>query len=181
MFTKNWYATLTRTVFTSSIMTSNSFCPFTTISGYDLSNKSVYNASSYPTTSLYNMLNTVRSTIGQEALSGTTGIVFSSLATDPTVNDYAVGDILTTLSESHSIVGSYDDDGLQVTATYTITNTGSIDFTVNSVCLVSSISIVGSYYYTVLMNRILLDEPVTIPAGGIGVITVTIRHDYPTA
>lgn len=182
MFTKNFNAALARSAFTSSILTSNEAYGFTNISGNDFGGKSFYNSTSYPTTSLYTMLNSVKSSIGQQALSGgsVTGVIFSDLADEPTIEDYAVGNYLTTLSESHSIAGTYDSDGMRVTATYTVTNTGSADFTVNSVCLIAGGSFQGSYYYTFLMNRILLDEPVTIPAGGIGVITVTIRHDYPT-
>lgn len=117
------------------------------------------------------------------------GVIFGNGNTAPTINDHALaGDHLTTATITPSFSYTRDTDGITSICQYTILNTGADAFTVSEVGLVipwygkktTDSSGSSSRYYPVLIERSLLDTPVTIPAGGVGVVTYTIRMDYPT-
>lgn len=59
----------------------------------------------------------------------------------------------------------------------TITNNNETDITIGEVGIVYQ---TGSSY-SVLFERTVLESPITIPAGGVGQVTYTIRMNYPTA
>ena len=77
-----------------------------------------------------------------------------------------------------------DDSGGGTTATYTITNNGSEAVTIAEVAIMARIltDANGSNAAATLQlwERTVLDYPVTIPAGGIGQVTYTVRMDWPT-
>lgn len=113
------------------------------------------------------------------------GVVIGTGTTPPTADDYALsGDIISTFSASASVERFNDENGAGVTATYMITNTGTSDFTIGEIGLIANIS--HSTYSSstntlkALLERTVLDAPVTIPAGGIGQVVYTIRVNYPT-
>lgn len=115
------------------------------------------------------------------------GIVFGNGTKEVSFDDYALsGDIFTTFTATSAYTFSNDADGLTVTTTVTLTNTGESDFTVAEVGLYGwQTAYAGNSSATsvcrFMVERTVLDTPVTIPAGGIGQVTYTIRMNYPTA
>lgn len=75
-----------------------------------------------------------------------------------------------------SSVLSEDDTYCEATSIMTVTNAGSEDVTIGEIG-----AVYRTAYKTVMYDRTLLDVPLTIPAGGIGKITYTIRMVYPTS
>lgn len=106
------------------------------------------------------------------------GVVFGTGDTAPNPDDYKLsGSVITKISASGSVSVTQDDDGCTFTGVYTITNTDSADIVVKEVGLLMK----GAYSGVFLIERTVLDEPITIPADGVGQITYTIRMNYPTA
>lgn len=108
------------------------------------------------------------------------GVIFGSGTASPTVDDYTMaGELFATGSVSANVERSFDDEGAYWTATYTITNTGDEDFTVGEIGLYAnsnSTNVKGPF----LIERTVLETPITIPAGGVGLVTYNIRLVYPT-
>lgn len=108
------------------------------------------------------------------------GIVLGSGMTPATLDDYCLESRITSgLSGSVSLTSDPNNDLLY---TLVLTSTSTDDITIGEIGIMS-------YAYTgqnggnalVLIERTVLDTPVTIPAGGIGQVTYTIRMNYPTA
>lgn len=116
---------------------------------------------------------------------GNGGVIFGDGNTLPTRDDYRLsGNVISTVTGTATGGFTTDADGVTGTYTYTLTNTGSADITIAEVGLITgghSTSSRTGPYYKLLMERTVLDSPVTIPAGGVGQITYTIRMNYPTA
>ena len=114
------------------------------------------------------------------ALTGNySGVVFGTGNTAPEASDYKLaGEIVSTIS--HGIVVNYsmDDSGFSVTATYTITNTGSETITIREVGLVASGG--NNAASKVLVERTVLDSPVTIEPAGVGQVVYTIKMNFPS-
>lgn len=114
------------------------------------------------------------------------GVVFGTGTTPPTYDDYKLsGDLITGLTISKTESTDRSDTDASRTVIYTITNGGASDVTIGEVGLLA----VGSqspketsygYRYPMMVERTVLNSPVTIPAGGIGQVTYTIRMNYPT-
>lgn len=104
------------------------------------------------------------------------GVLFGTGDTPPTLEDYTLaGDAISTINSSSSIttIGSANDaEYAELSVTYTLTNTGTKDVTVKEVALVC---------FGCMMERTVLEAPITIPGGGVGQVTYTIRMNYPTA
>ena len=96
------------------------------------------------------------------------------------------GELFTTYTASYTDNIEQDDNGATRTIMYTLTNTGTEDFTISEVGLFGAAYLKHKDYarylnYHVLFERTLLETPITIPAnGGVGQVTYTIRLDYPT-
>lgn len=103
-------------------------------------------------------------------------IAFGNGDTPVTMADYQLsGNHLTTYSGSYTCVINADCD--EVTWTYTLTNSGSDDFTIKEVGLFTN---TGSSSTTALVLREVLTEPVTIAAnGGVGQVTLTLKITPP--
>lgn len=104
------------------------------------------------------------------------GVCFGNGTTPPTENDHCMeGDLLTNYGYSQTYNFSKDS----VTVTYTITNSGNDPFTISEVGLLTHAyqqDKYGSYYSSgILLDRTVLESPITIPAGGVGQVTYTIR------
>lgn len=111
---------------------------------------------------------------------GCGGVIFGTGTTPPTIDDYCLsGDIVSTFSYSSSVKKSVDNGGVTYTATYTLTNTSDEDITIGEVAMICSIR--STYGWDMLLERTVLDEPLTIPAGGIGQVTYTVRQNLPLA
>lgn len=110
------------------------------------------------------------------------GVVFGDGTTPPTLDDYCLsGNLITAVTPSVSVTKTDDDDGVTLVGVYTLVNTGDTDVTVGEVALMCNLcnsnttaEIKG------FIERTVLDSPVTIPAGGVGQITYTIKLVYPT-
>lgn len=114
------------------------------------------------------------------------GVAFGDGTVPPTVEDVKLsGKQHTWIQSSNTTCElSYgeDTDDLLVTAVYTINNTTGSDVTISEVgffgCTQFYNSSIGYRYIPVLLERTLLDVPITIPAGGVGKVTYTIRRSY---
>ena len=115
--------------------------------------------------------------------SGKDDLAFVVLGTGnepPALSDYKLsGDIVTGFGSTVSFSGENagDETYSQGTAVMTITNNNETDITIGEVGIVYQ---TGSSY-SVLFERTVLESPITIPAGGVGQVTYTIRMNYPTA
>ena len=108
------------------------------------------------------------------------GIYLGSGTTPATLDDHKMESMITS-GLVCSVATSLDDNNDAVN-NITITNNTNADITIGEVgtggyayCGQES-----SYWNVLLMDRTVLDSPVTIPAGGVGQITYTIRMNYPT-
>ena len=113
------------------------------------------------------------------------GVLFGDGNAAVTINDHCLsGNVIPLLSTNVVIskTNEVSDSALIVKARYTITNVDSTDITIREVGLME-----GYRYYNggsdaaILVERTVLDTPVTIPAGGIGQVEYTITYNYPTA
>ena len=96
------------------------------------------------------------------------GVYFGNGTATPTENDYQLsGDHFTTYSYSYNV--TYNSDTNEMAILYTLTNTGDTPFTVSEIGCVS-----GSGLYLLILHE-LLDSPVTIAPGGVGLVTLTIK------
>ena len=112
-------------------------------------------------------------------ISGGYGVAFGTGTTPPTVDDIKLsGDFITGLSCSAATSYDWQDGYVDFIGIYTLTNTTAADITIGEVALMCSTS---QYDYPVMFERTVLDTPVTIPAGGIGVIDYSIKLPIPTA
>lgn len=168
MFTKNWYRLISIPIFATSSSSSCSKAVDVTGSSRNLaSNATLYACS------ISNNNKTVRTSYSTG--SGANGVMFGTGDTAPTVEDTTLsGSIITglTISSSFKTVGDNLDDYAEISTVYLVTNTNTEDVTVREIAYV---------YYGCMMDRTVLDTPVTIPAGGIGQVTYTLRMNYPTA
>ena len=111
------------------------------------------------------------------------GVIFGTGTTEPTLDDYQMsGEHFVDYTVSYSLTEDSDDLGITYTRVYTLTSTASEDVTIAEIGLSSSASHhSGSYYYMTgfLVERTLLETPITISPGGVGQITYTLRINYP--
>lgn len=105
------------------------------------------------------------------------GVVFGDGTAEPTMDDYCLsGNVVSSFNETNTIELTKDETTGIVTISkkYTITNTGSSPITISEIALIDNFK--NSYYYfSFVVDRTLLDNPVTIPAGGTGYVTYTIE------
>lgn len=111
------------------------------------------------------------------------GVVFGDGGAAVSRNDYCLsGNRFTTFAGAASVETGIDDDGVYAIGKYTLTNTGTEDFTIREVGLFTKYmqQNMDNINHAVLVERSILDNPITIPAGGVGQITYTVRMAYPT-
>ena len=125
----------------------------------------------------------IRQNYTTSANGGTGGVIFGTGSTPPSIDDYCLsGEIVTGFNWTANVNKTESDSGVSVKAIYTITNTISESITIREVALMSALH--GAYNgaaYCGLIERTVLDNPVTIPAGGVGQVVYTITFNYPTA
>ena len=110
------------------------------------------------------------------------GVILGTGTTTPTLDDYCLsGDMITTFTYSKNVTVTSDESGVTITALYTITNTGSSAFTIGELGLIAATYSSTSTSNKCLVERTVLDTPVTIPAGGVGQVEYTITFNLPTA
>lgn len=173
MFTRNWYRVL------SSVLANQS----TVGIGYNNSERNInadqardmvrigYSYEGYSYASLFKV---------RTSYTGNGGVIFGTGTTPPTIDDYKLeSEIISTISGSASVTPTFDDTGMTLTAIYALTNTGSADITIGEIGLIASGMSSQDWYLKMLLERTVLDTPLTIPAGDIGKVTYTIRINYP--
>lgn len=108
------------------------------------------------------------------------GVCFGSGTTPATEDDYCMeGDLFTNYTYSQT----YEYGNGSVTYKYTLTNNGDEPFTIGEIGIVTDVrSAVSSnspvYKSMVLLERTVLESPITIPAnGGVGQIAYTLKMD----
>lgn len=106
----------------------------------------------------------------------TRGIVFGEDNTEEDGNSHKlISPITSGLSFSEVSVSNDNEDGsVTCTKTITVTNGNASPITIGEIGLVGSLTTGSSNYSVILIDRTPLESPVTIPAGGIGVITYSI-------
>lgn len=108
------------------------------------------------------------------------GVSFGTSDEAPTMDDYNLkGTLLTkeNINASCASQSTIDDTGVTIIGTYAISNISDKEITINEIGYFAQ----NGTGYAFLYDRTVLDTPVTIPAGGVGQVTYTIRFNYPTA
>ena len=147
----------------------------------DYTGKTVSSVGRYPELSLiggsYSYVASMRYMIqGYTGASG--GVVIGNGTAEPTAKDYSLsGSIITGYSYLVSYNRNITDDGVSVTATYTITNNNNNAITVSEIGLLAAYDN-NNYVNKVLLDRSLLETPITIEPGGVGQVTYTITMNY---
>lgn len=117
--------------------------------------------------------------------------IFGTGNASPTVNDYKLsGEVIKGLSSSNVTTTKVFErvNGVnRLITTYTISNTLGKDITIGEIGIMSSIVVYyliqsmnnggSSCRLPILLERTALDEPITIPAGGIGRVTYTLEME----
>lgn len=109
-------------------------------------------------------------------------VCFGNGSVPPSAEDYKLsGDIITGLTFSTSVVATPEDDGVTLTATYTVTNSNSQEITISEVAMFGTTYSSNGYADSnfIMLDRTVLDDPVTIPAGGFGQVVYTVKMNYP--
>ena len=116
----------------------------------------------------------------QTTFSSNGGVVLGTGTTPPTLDDYALsGELITGYTYMSSVSNEIHEDGQSITASYTITNNNAEPFTIGEVGVIASFTKNATAAEKALLEHTVLDEPVTIPAGGVGQLTYTIRWYEP--
>ena len=118
--------------------------------------------------------------IGSNGYFSTYGFCLGRGSTPATKEDYKLEDMITSgLSRiAFSTATNWYDDGAEKIWSYTMQNTSDADITI---CEIGKI---GRFYsggknYHVLVDRTVLNTPITIPAGETKVLSHSIRINYP--
>lgn len=117
------------------------------------------------------------------SLSNSCGVILGDGDTPPTSDDYRLaGNIVKGFSYNKTLGSVVSGTAVTVKAVYTITNGNSTEITIKEIGLLgAATSTPSSSSSKILLDRTVLDTPVTIPAGGIGQVEYTITFNLPTA
>lgn len=128
---------------------------------------------------LYSAMNTLVTKIANDM---GTGVVFGTGDREPTADDYTIsGNVVSGISATINRTYEDADDAVRITSVFTITNNNSSEVTIKEAALFAAIT----WYTTSVQNarmmiaRMLLESPVTIPAGGVGQVTVSVDVNAP--
>lgn len=175
MFTRNWYKAMAALVFGGEdedtfVSLDGKSTQF--IRGYGYSVQIGGNYNDYRNPAMMVLRNNT---------AGYGGVVIGTGTQPPTIDDYCLsGDLISSYTSSASFSDEYDENGAYGTTLFTITNTGTKAFTIGEIGLISGLNGSGSSYKA-LLERTVLETPITIEPGGVGQITYTLRMNYPTA
>lgn len=124
-----------------------------------------------------------------KSIYGTTAVFFGSGNAPVTVDDYKFsGSTIQNITYSYKDNSTYADDGsvCNVTYDYTITNHNDSEITIGEIGIFSEVTWPTHYnggikytHFNYMFERTALETPITIPAGGVGQITYTIKMEYP--
>lgn len=114
----------------------------------------------------------------------TTGVVFGDGNAPVTMDDYTLsGQVVSTCNVSITNTSSGDENGITVEKVFTVTNSGSEEITIREA------GILVYFYYGsgaskskyALVERTVLDYPVTLAPGEVGQVIYRISAPFPTA
>ncbi len=112
----------------------------------------------------------------QVSIAGSGGVCFGTGTAEPTEDDYTITQKVMNAGSGMSVTCGVAQNGNTWTGTYTIINSGTADVTISEVGLYGTIMYSSNSYYCYLIDRTLLEEPITIPAnGGVGQIVYTVN------
>ena len=122
----------------------------------------------------------------QSSYTTNSGIIFGTGNTPPTFNDYRLsGDIIQGLTAQVVIESNTTSNGCYRKFIITVQNTTSEAKTIREIGYIRRAPVKKSNGGTTiiypLVERTVLDNPVTIPANGFGQVEYTITFNYPTA
>ena len=173
MFVNNWYKMLKSAVMYNSptiVKPNGATQSVTTYDNFKCINIGYDGTNANGEVRLTNVLKDINATKNQS----NGGVAFGNGTSGPSVDDYTLSGSLVTAFTSSALMSK---TGNTITVTYTLTATEDIT--------ISEIGLFSLYYngnrYPFLVERTLLDEPVTIPAGGVGQVVYTINLNIPTA
>lgn len=170
MVTKNWYYTY---------KTNRAECVIS--NAITLWNGSLVSSGYAPSNMSQNTLKTILlKPDGLCFVTSNAGIVLGSGTAPATRSDYKLENQITS-GLTHLVTTITDEDGNR-TYKLTLNSTTSEPITIGEIGIMGMfLTGGGSGTNYALMERTVLDEPVTIPAGGVGVVEYTIRLQMPEA
>lgn len=117
------------------------------------------------------------------ALDSGGGVIFGTGNAIPTIDDTTLsGDLVSGFSYNSNVSAERGEDGVTLTALYTVINNNAEEITISEVALIANLYNNNTQaMYKGLLDRTVLDTPVTIPAGGVGQVEYTITFKYPWA
>lgn len=115
------------------------------------------------------------------ASDGVFGVYFGTGTTQATLADHKMErPIESGLSITNPKLYTFADNGTgkwTFSASYVLTNTTGAEMNIHETGFVTPIGNDGSMFYPVLMEHTVLTEPITIPAGGIKLVTITLTQN----
>ena len=174
MLTKNWYEYFRTYMGFAGNQTANEWCKAVDVNGVQYSPmtySSSYN-NLFPLTIFSNTFAT-KKTAG--------GLHFGDGSAQPTSDDYYLsGNQITTLSRSSQVLDcSAEGDTAKTVFTFTVKNTGTSAVTVREIAWVMPLRVSGNSDKYFMLDRTVIDEPVTIAAGDYAIIRYTISCTMP--
>lgn len=105
----------------------------------------------------------------------TGGIILGDGNESVSFDDYKLsGNVIQNISATTIPTVEYNENGFTLTTILTVTNSNETSITVSEIGLLAPAS-----PYAVLIERSLLESPITIESGGVGQITYVINFTYP--
>lgn len=101
------------------------------------------------------------------------GWAFGTGQTPPTLDDYWLSGTQITTLEIRSVIAEYTDKACEVKKTYTLQNTGTETVTIREMAAIASGYKSYNSTFPTMINRIVLDTPLTLAPDEQGVITYT--------
>ena len=129
--------------------------------------------------SIQSAINTIKTNVDKR----TQGVLFGTGDTPASLDDYKLaGDVIQNIAASISKTYSYSEAQPSLKAVYTITNNNAAAITIKEVALHVQYTYNSNGNVSgCVIDRTVLDTPVTIPAGGAGQVEYTITFNLPTA
>lgn len=173
MLTKNFYSAVAA-MFTKNTVTNG-------IVSYDGTTR---NAAYYQTlTGLFALdyMHKLRTTALAHGI-GEQGVRIGSGATPATADDYTLENLILSgisIVNPSGVSVSAEKDGVSATATYAVANTGNTAIEINEIGLYGEVFTNNSSTHLALLDRTVLESPITINPGESKTLTYTIRFNYP--
>jgi len=111
------------------------------------------------------------------------GVRIGKGVTPPTLNDYTIENQITsgiTVTTPSGLSAGFEDGCVAVSCTYGLTNTGNTAVAISEICLFGYFNTTSTSAQKLCMvDRTVLESPITINPGESKQVTYTIRFNYP--